>query len=93
MSGGYALVDCNVYTLGDIAKVTEVCFIECYGTNFMCLPPQNVETRKAWADYEDEEGEAPRIPFEDLNSPEKDSGLKLCIRAGRIHRPAPHLLC
>eukprot|EP00966_Prymnesium_polylepis_P268419 6201395-Prymnesium_polylepis.1 len=74
MSGAYALVDdCNttVYTLGDIAKVTEECFFNCYGTNFMYLPPQNVKARKAWAGYEDEEEEAPRIPIEDLNSPEE----------------------
>ena len=55
MSGGYALVDDfnpTFYTLGDIAKVTEECFLNCYGTNHMYLPPQNY---KAWADDEDEE--------------------------------------
>eukprot|EP00966_Prymnesium_polylepis_P209904 4861338-Prymnesium_polylepis.1 len=58
MSGAYALVDdCNptVYTLSEIAKVTEDCFIECYGSNLMYLPPENFKARKAWADYEDEE--------------------------------------
>jgi hypothetical protein len=43
MSGGYALVDdfdTSFYTLDDIAKVTEECFINCYRTNLMYLPPQ-----------------------------------------------------
>ena len=44
MSGGYALVDEDFnptfYTLEDIAKVTEECFINCYGTNLMYLRPQ-----------------------------------------------------
>ena len=47
MSGGYALVDDvnpTFYTLDDIAKVTEECFINCYGTNLMYLPPQNYNT-------------------------------------------------
>jgi hypothetical protein len=55
MSGGYALVeDFNptVYTLDDIAKVTEECFLNMYGTNHMYLPPQNYKT---WADDEDQE--------------------------------------
>eukprot|EP00966_Prymnesium_polylepis_P242878 5616829-Prymnesium_polylepis.1 len=47
MSGGYALVDDfnpTFYTLDDIAKVTEECFMNCYGTNLMYLPPQKYNT-------------------------------------------------
>ena len=48
MSGGYALVEEDFnptfYTLDDIAKVTEECFINCYGTNFMYLRPQSYNT-------------------------------------------------
>eukprot|EP00966_Prymnesium_polylepis_P085874 1987518-Prymnesium_polylepis.1 len=86
MSGGYALVDdCNpaVYTLGDIAKVTEECFSNCFGTNGMYLPPQSF--RKAWADYEEE----PAGGSDGECGAERFLSLRLCTPARHFGAPGP----